>query len=750
MPIQALKSIANLRRLIPDRLRRDKVYRPRLDESFAAGRIGVPAAAYFADDAIPHGFLRIDETAALLTRYTADHADWRDALLAEAHTVLGDGLPVYASTAQPLGSGFRWDTLAAGPLGDRLYGLRPHRFGFLPRLAMAAHVGRDTVPALTDTLDGWMANARAGDPRPYFSNLVVIYRLLAVGLAAPWCAALARQGQAPADRLCRQLLTVLAADIGYLVPRLGQSAPNNHLLADRFAGVLVALAWPELWPKSAPKMDLPDLEKAWFEELDRQFYDDGGNFEQSVHYHELGVEMAVTWLAIARRAGRPVPDQVQRAIARMLRFQTALSDRHGRTVAIGDTTDDPLLPLDTGHGWGTGAWRTLYATLIDDRVTAAAAQAPGAERGFWAAGLLGDDVFDRKDLAAEPHPDCEFLALPDSGLVALRLDDDERLVLRTGPAPDRPLAPGHAHSDLLSLWWRHAGRCVLAAPGTYSYMFGPDPKLDGQPNLRRHFAAAAARSGPCRDDADPFGLLDGKFRQPDPGIRVRTRHDGHPGVLAWAEGEVVGPSPFAGCRRGVVAVAGHYFVVYDRLPPALTDGATCVGWQFGEAAEVRMADAGIHADVGDAFTATIAMTAPTRAEPAVSGQWRPPAGWVSPAYGRLIAAPMVRCRLAAGQADAVFVLRAGGGDSALSVEVLQAASGDGLACRITAGGQRHVLLAGIVETAPVPGCGALAFDGSVAWLRLEDDGVGEVRALPGGSLTLDGQPLLFDTGRGTG
>lgn len=750
MPIQALKSIANLRRLVPGHLRRDKVYQPRLDDSFAAGRIGVPAATYFADDALPHGFLRTDEAEALLARYTADHPDWRDALLAEADTVLGEGLPVYASTAAPLGVGFRWDALPSGPLNDRLYGLRPHRFGFLPRLAMAAHAGRDTVPALTETLDGWMANARAGDPGPYFSNLVVIYRLLAVGLAAPWCAALARQGHAPADRLCQQLLTVLAADIDYLVPRLGQSAPNNHLLADRFAGVLIALAWPELWPTSAAKRDLSALETAWVEELGRQFYDDGGNFEQSVHYHELGVEMAVTYLAVARRAGRPVPDQVQRAIARMLRFQTALSDRHGRTVAIGDTTDDPLLPLDAGHGWGTGAWRTLYATLIDDRVAVATAQAPGAERGFWAAGLLGDNVFDRKGLVAEPHPDCEFLALPDSGLVALRLDDDERLVLRTGPAPERALAPGHAHSDLLSLWWRHSGRSVLAAPGTYSYMFGPDPEIDGQPNLRRHFTAAAARSGPCRDDADPFGLLDGKFRQPDPGIRARTRHDHRPGVLAWAEGEVVGPSPFAGHRRGVVAVAGRYFVVYDRLPTALTDGATCVGWQFGAAAEVGTEDAGLRADVGDAFTAAIAMAAPTRAEPPASGQWHPPAGWISPAYGRLVAAPMVRCRLAAGQAEAVFVLQAGRDDSSLSVDVLQAVAGDGLACCITAGGERHVLLVGAVETAPVAGCGALAFDGPVAWLRLEDDGVGEARALPGGSLTLDGRALPFDSGRGTG
>ena len=153
---------------------------------------------------------------------------------------------------------------------------------------------------------------------------------------------------------------------------------------------------------------------------------------------------------------------------------------------------------------------------------------------------------------------------------------------------------------------------------------------------------------------------------------------------------------------------------------------------------------------GAIVTLAIAMAAPPRAEPPASGQGHPPAGWISPAYGRLVAAPMVRCRLAAGQADAVFVLRAGRDDGSLSVDVLQAVAGDGLACCITADGERHVLLVGAVETAPVAGCGALAFDGPVAWLRLEDDGVGEARALPGGSLTLDGRALPFDSGRGTG
>ena len=56
------------------------------------------------------------------------------------------GLSVYAMRTGPLEGGLDWANLPTDKYGDRLYQLRPHRFGFAPRLAMAASCGADTLP----------------------------------------------------------------------------------------------------------------------------------------------------------------------------------------------------------------------------------------------------------------------------------------------------------------------------------------------------------------------------------------------------------------------------------------------------------------------------------------------------------------------------------------------------------------------------------------------------------------------------
>src|SRR3546814_10916133 len=83
--------------------------------------------------------------------------------------------------APPLGD-LDWSVLPMDVHDDRLYRLRPHRFGFLPRLAMASCLGAECLPALQRALARWIRQVEAAGlaEDAYFSNLVMIHRQVAI------------------------------------------------------------------------------------------------------------------------------------------------------------------------------------------------------------------------------------------------------------------------------------------------------------------------------------------------------------------------------------------------------------------------------------------------------------------------------------------------------------------------------------------------------------------------------------------
>src|SRR3546814_373584 len=162
--------------------------------------------------------------------------------------------------APPLGD-LDWSVLPMDVHDDRLYRLRPHRFGFLPRLAMASCLGAECLPALQRALARWIRQVETAGlaEDAYFSNLVMIHRQVAIAWAMPFLVAKAEQGDRTAAEVCLQLFRIVAADCRYLLPRLGRSVGNNHLLADRFAAWFLAACYPELVPEAG---DLAAAERA--------------------------------------------------------------------------------------------------------------------------------------------------------------------------------------------------------------------------------------------------------------------------------------------------------------------------------------------------------------------------------------------------------------------------------------------------------------------------------------------------------
>lgn len=605
--------------------------------------------AYFRQPRSPSFFADTGTVTALAHQMASDHPGWQDRLLAIAAADRTDGLEIYSMTAPPLRPGFPWGGLHVESNNDDLYSIRPHRFGFAPRHALAILYGEEPATVLADILDDWMAFVTRGTSEfPYCSALVVIQRLLALSWAHAFVMALPSPDDANNLRLHANILRVLHADIGFLLPRLGKSAANNHLLADRFASWYIQLLFPEFVDGA---VDLETCESAWLAELERQVYPDGTGFEHSLHYHELGCEMAAAYVLLCRRNSRPIASATLELVERMLGFQVGLAGPESVTVPFGDATEDPLFGLDTGDGWATAGLRELYRALFRPDLSPAAAASPSVERAFW---LLGGALAPQGSCSTDREegprlwPDGGFSVLPDERGLA-------RLLFRTGPAIHQDLVAGHMHADLLSVCVTHGNQAVFTDPGTWCYRWRSAETGPG----RAYFAGPAAHNGLTLDAVDPLGRVQGDFRKRAIPIRVSTTRRFLGSRFSWLEAEVRGSSPYAGYRRGVVHVWGAYWIIYDRLPPGVEKFPAALSFQTAAGVQARQEGPGTVLLETSAGTLWLA-NGPGLQEPTIiQGESDPLGGWVAPSYGALKPAAQLRYGIAEGSTFTAFALGVG-------------------------------------------------------------------------------------------
>lgn len=610
---------------------------------------GDDVVAYFARRGAPSFFAGRETLAELAGQMASSRQQWRERLLELTAKDLTVGLKIYAMTGPPLRPGFPWIGLSEEPNGDDLYSIRPHRFGFAPRHALAVLYGGEPAKVLADILEDWMAFAASGRSEfPYVSSLVVIQRLLSLSWAQAFVAALPSGRDPDAVRLQANILRVIHADIRFLVPRFGKTAPNNHLLADRFASWYIRLLFPEFVPGPA---SLDEHEAVWLAELDRQIYPDGSGFEHSLHYHEFCCEMAAAYALLSRRNARAIPWATLERVERMLGFQVGLAGSDSITMPYGDAIEDPLFNLDPEETWCTAGLREIHRALFRPELTPASPTIPSVERAFW---LLGGAL--APPVSSAPHPRCAPLVWPDGGFAVFPdMSGPARLIFRTGPARRYGLVAGHMHADLLSVCVTHGDRPVLVESGTWTYRWTPS---DTGP-ARAYFAGPAAHNGLALDAADPLGAVRGHFRGRDVPTRVSTTRCLLGDRLRWMEAEICGDPPYAGYRRGVVQIPGAYWIIYDVLPPDSGGHTATLGFQAAADVRATCDEAAIVSLEAGSGTLWLA-PGPGLERPRVAcGESDPPGGWVAPVYGERAPAPQLRFGVTTGTSATAFALGTG-------------------------------------------------------------------------------------------
>ena len=271
------------------------------------------------------------------------------------------------------------------------------------------------------------------------------------------------------------------------------------------------------------------------EQLPKQVFDDGVDFEASVPYHRLVTELFYLPALYRARAGLDVPQHYRDRLLAMARFIGAYSREDGSVPLWGDADDARALPFGAQP---TNDHRYLAAAI--EHTWGRPAVAPRTGDNTELVWLLGPDEATPPTVTRAPAA----ASFSDGGFYVMRNSRDH-VFIDCGPVGLAGRG-GHGHNDCLSFEAVLDGVHLVTDCGAYVYTASPaernafrstayhnTPRLDGEEinrfiawnhlwNLQED-ARPAVRYWCSRDESDRFqGTHTGYQRLPIPVTPVRT------------------------------------------------------------------------------------------------------------------------------------------------------------------------------------------------------------------------------------
>jgi hypothetical protein len=196
------------------------------------------------------------------------------------------------------------------------------------------------------------------------------------------------------------------------------------------------------------------------EEIERQVYPDGVDFEASVAYHRLVAELFLLPALYRTWMGMPVEAAYRMRLQAMARFTAVYTKPDGTVPLWGDADDARALPFGgrsiNDHRYLIG----LVGAAFGDASLTAAFSGP-REEVLW---LLGKDAADDLPLAAATPSSADF---PYGGFYVMRKSGDH-VFIDCGPIGLAGRG-GHGHNDCLALEAVLDGVPLISDCGAYLY-----------------------------------------------------------------------------------------------------------------------------------------------------------------------------------------------------------------------------------------------------------------------------------------
>jgi uncharacterized heparinase superfamily protein len=373
---------------------------------------------------------------------------------------------------------------------------------------------------------------------------------------------------------------------------------TNHYLADLAGLAYLGLLCPHF--REAPTWRDFGLRELW-REMGRQVYPDGVDFEASIAYHRLAVELFLSPIVLCQLQGVPVPDEVMRRLEKMLEFVMHYTRPDGTVPLIGDSDNGRLARLrawdEPEREWVDHRYLLAIAAVLFRRVDFGLAAGAHWHEAFWMWGERALRFKEELDRASWPPPRPRSRAFADGGLYFMR-DADAYVAVDAGPSGQIGHG-GHAHNDTLSFEFHALGQSWVVDPGSYVYT--------ADYGARHRYRSSSYHNIVVIDDQE--------INRIDERLLFRLSNDARPAVHAWDISEerdvlVAGHdgyrrlTPPASCRRAwwldkqergllvcdeVEAEGLHRFAAHLHLMPSAVALDGHLAWVAPPAGEARLA-----------------------------------------------------------------------------------------------------------------------------------------------------------------
>ena len=212
--------------------------------------------------------------------------------------------------------------------------------------------------------------------------------------------------------------------------------------------------------------------REWLEqEMKVQILEDGADYESSVPYHRLVLELFLAGERLAELDGGPLSESYRACLKRMFAFMLAVLRPDGLMPQVGDA-DDGRLHIFSDYG----VWQPQDARHI----VAPAALMFGepswlglaGRAGLWEAAWWGYDIDDIRVVAT---PATNTVQLFEHAGIAVAKTDRAYLLVTNGRVGTNGFG-NHKHNDLLSFEFHGDGGPIVVDAGSYVYTSNPDAR----------------------------------------------------------------------------------------------------------------------------------------------------------------------------------------------------------------------------------------------------------------------------------
>ncbi len=470
--------------------------------------------------------------------------------------------------------------------------------------------------AVSEQISSFIAQNPYGLGIHWISGQEIAIRLMA------WSFALSVLGQEPAlQQIAPEIIQATHQAIEHIdayFEYTRRAVYNNHLLAESLALLLGSALFADS-PKAARwrTKSLSVLDEA----ADRQFFSDGGQFQDSHNYHRVVMLYYLWGAAFLRHRGEQVPGVWRARMEKSLEFLLAHQNPgDGRLPNFGP--NDGSLPFVLSTCPFSDFRPVLQSLSVLTRGERLYEAGPWDEECAWFLGPAAPEAPLRSRTTAS-------VSFPESGSHVLRGSETSTFcVFRCGDIKQR-----FSQIDMLStdVWWR--GLNVIVDSGSYSY--------NGPQKWHRHFARTESHNTVQVDGEDQM-LHHRRFKNLY-WTRAKLNRFENAGAWAACGGEHLGFERTTGCihQRSVLFAKDEIWVVVDQISGQGLHFARLhwLSGDFPHRYDRRRGELTLATPCGPFCITVLGSRGEPLSGDVASGVEDPPRGWLSRHYGEKIPVP---------------------------------------------------------------------------------------------------------------